>query len=330
MLKFSERFAVTLFSLTNELMRADRTPNQVLDQFLESGLTKLVEIDGPQHFRNYPHASDAEIQQLKEVLIKHNASVVQLGIYVDRARTPELMLTGPEVVQHLEDQLKLAAKIGAPQVRLGLGFAKIAELKAILPLAKSLGIRIVLEIQGTTEPEAAEVLEHIEFLQGPVADQIGILLDTSVCMKVLPPTYLAALSAAGFEEPTIEQMVQAWQTMPAAAVRGLVFGQIMPKAPNAEAASLALTLPTRMGKTTIDQWEHVLPFVKAVHLKFWDTSDVDGAISEPTTALLNKLADHNFAGALISEWGGHDWHKSEINSIQVLSAHRDVCLRIEK
>ena len=52
--KWHGQWAVTLFSFSNELMAADRSACELLDEVLASGLTKVVELDGPQHFRNYP------------------------------------------------------------------------------------------------------------------------------------------------------------------------------------------------------------------------------------------------------------------------------------
>ena len=50
-----------------------------------------------------------------------------------------------------------------------------------------------------------------------------------------------------------------------------------------------------------------LPNAAAVHLKYWDLDDRDGAVSTPIRQLRAALADVAFTGTFCSEWGGHEW-----------------------
>lgn len=317
-------YGVTIFSLTNEILAADSSPLEILDQFLSKGITKIIELDGPQHFRNFPNVSEQEISELAAVLAKHSAEVQQLGIYVDRAVADGVLLSEDQVVAELIKQVELAKRIGAKFVRLGLGFATQKEISLVLPALAENQIELVLEVQGTTLPSDESVLSHIELLQQPEFASVGLLFDLSLCMKVLPPSYLTALSEAGFNEDQIEKAITVWQSGDIGLVKRFVFGELMPAAPNTFATSLALTLATRMGHTNVEDWKFAMPLVRAVHLKFWDTDDENASLTGPMGELVSHLARQGFEGPLICEWGGHEWSPEGATSIEVIQSHKSL------
>lgn len=313
---------MTIFSLTNEILAAYFSSLEILDQFLSKGVSKIIELDGPQHFRNFPNASEKELSDLQEVLNRHNSQVAQLGIYVDRAVAEGQFLTEDQVVEELGKQIKLAKKIGCKFVRLGLGFATEKEITKILPVLEESQIQLVLEIQGTTLPNDESVLSHVELLNKPEFSSVGLLFDMSLCMNVLPKSYLTALAASGFSEEQIEKAISTWGSGSIELVKRLVFGELMRVSPNTFATSLALTLATRMGHTKINDWQHVMPLVKAVHLKFWDTDDENAALTGPMAELVSYLAGQGFDGPLICEWGGHEWSPEGVASTPVIQQHK--------
>lgn len=318
------KWAVTMFSLTNEIMARTHTPNALLEQVLEKGLTDVVELDGPQHFRNYPQVAESEISELMGILAKNNASVAQLGIYIDRTLAPGKSLTHEQVINHVHQQLKLAAQIGVKFARLGLGFASIDELREIVPLAEALGVTLVLEAQGTQTIESSPVAENLDLMRELNSPHFGLLFDLSLAMVTLPPTYLKALQDSGFTADEVSQLKELWDTKETAELKPIIFGQWLPKAPSHFATSLLLSLVTRMGKSRISDWAEAMPLVKGVHLKFWDTDDGQSAISGPTRELLTELEKQGFDGYLISEWGGHEWHNAGVDSFEVTKLHKQL------
>lgn len=315
-------YGVTIFSLTNEILAADLSPLQILDQFLSKGVTKIIELDGPQHFRNFPNVAEQEISDLQEVLDRHSAHVVQLGIYVDRAVAEGEFLTEDQVVDELAKQIRVARQIGCKFVRLGLGFATETEIARILPVLAENQIQLVLEVQGTTLPNDDSVMSHVELLNKPEFSSVGLLFDMSLCMNILPKSYLSALADSGFSEEQIEKAISTWESGSIELVKRFVFGELMRVSPNTFATSLALTLATRMGHTKIDDWQHVMPLVKAVHLKFWDTDDENAALTGPIGELVSHLGAQNFHGPLICEWGGHEWSPEGAASTPVIEQHK--------
>ena len=76
-----EHWAITLFSLTNELLEASRTADELLETVLESGAARRIEIDAPQHFRAHPRADAEEVAATRAVLDRHGATPTLLGAY---------------------------------------------------------------------------------------------------------------------------------------------------------------------------------------------------------------------------------------------------------
>ena len=323
--KWHGQWAVTLFSFSNELMAADRSACELLDEVLASGLTKVVELDGPQHFRNYPLPPAKQIADTKAVLASRGATIGQLGIYIDRTLAPGKFLTHDEVISHVKVQLELAAELGAKFARLGLGFASLDELREIVPIAEQLGVTLVLEAQGTQEVNASPVKENLELMRELNSPNFGLLFDSSLCMKVLPPSFIEALGRSGFSQGQVEELVDAWTRLSLGELRPVIFGKWLPTSPSTAATSLLLSLVTRMGKSKVGDWAEAMPLVKGVHLKFWDTDNTDGAISGPTGELIEALQQQGFDGYLTSEWGGHEWHElSEHSSFEVVARHKQI------
>jgi len=324
MQNFGGFHAVTLFSLTNEIMLASKTPNQILDEFLATGVTKKIEIDGPQHFRNYPLVADAEIEELQQILLKHDAQVVQLGIYIDRATAPGVLLTDDQAMEHLRQQIELTNRLGTKFARLALGAATEAELLRLLPILSEFDVALLLEVQGTMELNSPLVQGHLDLFEALNDSHLGFVFDLSLCMTALPPSYISALKFAGFSDETIAEITRVWSTGSVDDVRKFVFTQLMPSCKNDFAVSLGLTLATRMGRTEPKEWHRAMKFVQTVHLKFWDTDNADGAVSKPIAELVELLAAQGFSGPLISEWGGHEWVGLDEGSAQVIARHKSI------
>ena len=327
MQNFGGFHAVTLFSLTNEIMLANKTPNQILDEFLATGVTKNIEIDGPQHFRKYPVVAAAELEELDEILQRHDARVVQLGIYIDRATAPGVLLTDDQVIEHLRQQFELTRRLGAKFARLALGAATEAELVRVLPIAKEFDVALLLEVQGTMELNSPLVQGHLELFESLNDPHLGFVFDLSLCMQQLPPSYISALAEAGFAAEVIDEIEDIWANSSVEDVKKYVFTQLMRQCKNDFAVSLALTLATRMGRTEAQDWKRAIKFTQTVHLKFWDTDNANGAVGEPIADLIEMLAAQDFTGPLISEWGGHEWTSLEEPSWQVLKRHKELYIQ---
>lgn len=318
------QWAVTMFSFTNELLAAKKDSIELLCEVLDSGLTKVVELDGPQHFRNYPTPPTAEVAETIRAAADRGAIIGQLGIYIDRTIAPGRFLNHEQVIEQVATQLELAGTLGAKFARLGLGFASIDELRELVPIAESHDVTLVLEVQGTQTVDSPQVQENLAFMRELNSPNLGLLFDLSLCMSVLPPTYLVALAECGFTAAEVDELTHVWTNLTLDQLRGEIFGKWLPKSPSSLATMLLLSLVTRMGKSSVADWAEALPLVKGVHLKFWDADDESAAISGPMGELIEALEAYDFKGYFTSEWGGHEWLDSSAPSATMVAAHKKI------
>ena len=79
----------------------------------------------------------------------------------------------------------------------------------------------------------------------------------------------------------------------------------------------------RTGRQQPADWAHLLPLVHHAHAKFWDP-DVE-SVREPHGAWIAALQAADYAGAVVSEWGGHELlDRADADALAVTRAHHDL------
>jgi len=303
MAEYAPSWGTTLFSWTDDLMRAERTPDQIAEDVCSSGYGSFLEVDAGQHFRSFPSIEDSETAALRRVFDGSAVRPSLLGLHIDAALSPTESLGEDARVELLVPQLRAAAALGAQGVRLPLGEAGAAVLARIQPLLHELDLVLVEEIQGSNRPGDDHVRSAVDVLAGFDDPHLRLLLDASVSMPALPPTYLEALAEAGARPDLLADMSAAWGEDGARSVIGPALGQGLPPA----ATHMVMGSMVRFGWSDPGDWRELLPLVAGMHLKFWDLEDAENSVSRPLAAFAEGLREVGFTGVLCSEWGGHEW-----------------------
>jgi hypothetical protein len=79
---------------------------------------------------------------------------------------------------------------------------------------------------------------------------------------------------------------------------------------------------SRFGASQIADWLPAFPWVRGVHLKFWDVDDDAGRITGPIRELAASLERLGYVGDYTSEWGGHQWMSLPTGWYDMTVAHR--------
>ena len=135
-----------------------------------------------------------------------------------------------------------------------------------------------------------------------------LLVDISMLMPALPPSYLERLRAGGIDPALLDRLTSDWRE-PAtqeAVVDHLRSGAVPPAV-----HTMYMNLLIRFGRSDAAALRGILPLVGAIHLKFWDLDDSDDRVSAPIRELGVELGRSGFSGPLTSEWGGHEWLDSD-------------------
>lgn len=324
------RWAVTMFSFTNEMAEGSRDTFALLGDVLDSGLADAVEVDAAQHFPGFPTITRAEIARFRRIVDAHGAVPTMMGGYIDARLGPRGPRSEAEKADFLLPQIEAAAEMGFFAVRVGLGTMTPALCDAILPRLDMLGIQVLEEIQAGARPDAPAIGRTMELRGRLDTDRIGFVFDSSLVMQALPPTWVTALAADGVPAEVIDHVTEAWRDKDPdgwATTVDLIGTTDLP-----DSARRRLEMPfRRFGSSRMDEWSELLPHVTSVHLKFWDLDDHDGAVASQTTAVLSALDNVGYDGFVCSEWGGHDWLELEDHSgFAMTRRHRELVRTIAR
>jgi len=177
-----------------------------------------------------------------------------------------------------------------------------------VPLLHELDLTYFEEIQGQQTPDAPATAAALDVLDALGDPRVRVLVDISMLMPSLPPSYLEMMAAAGLPAELVGRLATEWRSPEthAAVIDLLRSGGVPP-----HVHTPFMNLLVRFGRSDAAVIRPILPLVGAFHLKFWDLDDTDGRVSNPIRDLGDELARTTFVGTLTTEWGGHEWLEGE-------------------
>ncbi|WP_424467386.1 restriction endonuclease subunit R [Pseudoclavibacter helvolus] len=309
--------AASAFNWSPELMVADRTSPEIAASIGGSGVASVIELEAAQTWRTFPRPTDDETARIRETLDATGTSVSIVGASLDDWLSATERRSEDERFEFLLPQLRAAQRLGAEGIRLPIGQAGPALLERLLPHLHEHSLTLYEELQGQQSPDKPQHAAAVEAVAAIGDPRIRLLVDISMLMPSLPPSYLAKLRAGGVQATLVDALERDWRN-PAtlAAVQGaLRDGSVPPRV-----HTMFMNLVIRFGRTDARELREVLPLVGGVHLKFWDLDDTDGRISNPIRDISAELARVGFTGTLCSEWGGHEWIE-DLTPEQATRAH---------
>lgn len=300
--------SASAFNWTPDVIRAQRRTVDLAAGIVADGLTDTIEIEAGQTFRGFPRTTDAEADELRSRLAAHGGRISIVGASLDDATPRGDRLTLDEREAFLLPQLRAAKRLGASAVRLPFGQAGSELLRRILPTLHELDLVLHEEIQGQQTPDTPSVAAAIDVLSDLDDPRLRVLVDISMFMPSLPPSYLEVLRRAGVPAELMTRLETEWRSPEthAAVIQLLGSGGVPPTV-----HTMYMNLLVRFGRSDASVIRSILPLVGAFHLKFWDLDDTDSRVSAPIRDLGRELADTDFSGTLCSEWGGHEWLDDE-------------------
>jgi sugar phosphate isomerase/epimerase len=308
------RLGLTLFSFTRELWLRQWSLDECLARAGELGDGIALELVGAQSLPSYPALTAADERGLRESFDRHGLIPTCYGAHVERGRVPGRVAPLDETVEIIEREIDIAVRLGFPLVRLQTATAAI--LERLLPAAERADVRVVVELHARpiTTPEMQEALALMERLQTP---HLGFILDFGAIMTRLPSSYLELGRREGVPESVIESTREAWESgapLDDAAVPPGAIGWVR----------ACWSMFHRTDPSTVDQ---VLPHLAHVHTKFFGIDEHGEEPTIPYDAILARLRDGGFSGALSSEY--LSWRAAhETDSFDQVLAHHAMMRRL--
>jgi hypothetical protein len=295
-----------------------------MNDYLESGISKIVEIDAPIQFRTFPNISDAEIKSFRTIIDAQGATLATMGAFSDRAISRTQFRSSAELEGLMELQLHAVKKLGGTGIRIGAGMIENQLLEFSVRAAEQLDLCVMVEIQGTQMPDSEVVSELLELNSALQSPAFSLLMDTSAIMGTLPLGYLNALEKSGISKDQINEIHEHWGNNSLNELRGWLVGNYISQNISPLTRGLLLNLMTRFGWSKPADWRDIYPLVKSVQLKFWDLDNENQKLSGPMKELVTELAAVNYQGDMTGEWGGHEWHTLEMPALTALQWHKGI------
>lgn len=294
--------AASAFNWSSEIVRAERAAPDIATGIVTDGIASVIEVELGQLWRSYPLPTDAEAEALREALAAVGGRVSIVGASIDDWELPSRRRSEAERLAFLLPQLRAAHRLGATGLRLPIGQAGPALLDHLLPHLHELDLVLFEEAQGRQTPNAqAADYDAIGALDDP---HVRLLIDISMLMPALPPTYLERLQAGGIPADLLSRLADEWRDP---ATHDAVMATLRSGGVPGAVHTLYMDMLVRFGRSEAADLRGILPLVGAFHLKFWDLDDTDSRVSAPIEALASELAGHDFHGTFTSEWGGLEW-----------------------
>nr|WP_314840902.1 restriction endonuclease subunit R [uncultured Microbacterium sp.] len=294
--------SASAFNWSSEIVRAQRAAPDIATSIVADGIASVIEVELGQLWRSYPLPTDAEAEALRDSLSAVGGRVSIVGASIDDWELPARRRSDAERLAFVLPQLRTAHRLGATGLRLPIGQAGPALLTHLLPHLHALDLVLFEEAQGRQTPSAqAADYDAISAIDDP---HVRLLIDISMLMPALPPTYLDRLQEGGIPADLLSRLTDEWRDPSTHdAVMALLRSSGVPAAIH----TLYMDMLVRFGRSDVSDLRGILSLVGAFHLKFWDLDDTDGRVSAPIRAVAAELAGREFRGTFTSEWGGLEW-----------------------
>ena len=292
------------FNWTPEVIRAERSAHDITVGIVTEGVASVIELEPGQLWRSYPESTDAEVDAFRSSLDAAGGSVSIVGASLDDWLPAGGRRSDDERLAFLVPQLHAAHRVGAQGVRLPIGQAGESLLRRLLPTLRELDLLLYEEIQGQQTPDSPGTSASIDTIATIDDEHVRLLVDISMLMPALPPSYLERLRAGGVDPALLDRLASDWREP---ATHDAVVGYLRSGAVPPVVHTMYMNLLIRFGRSDASALRSILPLVGAFHLKFWDLDDTEGRVSAPIRDLGVELERCGFSGPLTSEWGGHEW-----------------------
>lgn len=168
-----------------------------------------VEIVGPSNHRGFPEVSDEFERAFKSSVDRYGLTPTSYGSYADPFMLPDRNLTPDELYDYTVLQLKGAAKLGFPVVRLQYYTSPVAH--RLIRVAEKLDLRMGYELHTPLMIESPKVLELRQQIEQLSSDRLGLIPDAGIFARSISQHHLNAARSLGVSETIIAKAQELWK-----------------------------------------------------------------------------------------------------------------------
>ncbi len=304
------RIGVSFHSFTNEYCSFVWSFEDMMQHAADLG--GGVEIVGPAHHRGFPEVSDEFERIFKSAVERYGLTPTSYGSYADPFMLPDRNLTPDEIFAYTVPQIKGAAKLGFPVVRLQ-HFADVAA-ERLLPYAEKYGVKMGYELHVPLMIEAPRTQELIAQIKRLSSEHLGLIPDAGIFARSISKRHIQEGRDAGLSEHVLNRALELW-ALKTPLEQALVELQAL-GARDKRAESWVGAIWDTFGFSEPAAIAEIMPYMIHFHGKFFHIENGD----EPDLRyeeIVRALLENGYTGWMSSEYEGN-----ASNSLAVVQAHQ--------
>jgi sugar phosphate isomerase/epimerase len=299
------QLGITLYSASAEFRAGWYDLDSLLDRVAELGIGPGIEIVASQMLPRYPNLSPAFEKSWRTAFDRHGFRASSFGANLDMGRRRDRDMTPAEEFEFSETLLRDAHRLGFPLVR--IQSAKPALLRALLPVAEALELKLAYEIHAPHGPNSDEIMKVRDVYDELGSPLLGFVADFSSTMRRMSPTLLQAVRRRGLDDEAIDRLQAIWATDAPMRERqeefiGYLRSRDFDPGRLGSFAHLAFNMH---GHVPVSDWADIMPQILHVHAKFYDIDENGDEPAIDYPALVRTFVDGGYRGYWSSEWEGH-------------------------
>jgi sugar phosphate isomerase/epimerase len=276
-----------------------------------------VEIVGPSHHRGFPEVTPEFERTFKSSLERNGLTPTCYGSYADPFTLPDRDRNPDEIFEYTVPQLKGAAKLGFPVVRLQY-FASVAAEK-LIPIAEKLNIKMGYELHTPLTIESPITQGLLEQIRHLGSEHLGVIPDCGIFARSVAQTHIDGGRQMGVPEEVIQKALQLWgQKVP----EDQAIEQMRSFGADDRLLSWVAMIFGSFGFSEPSALAEIKPYIFHMHGKYYSIVDGD----EPNLRyeeVVKTLLDIGYTGWMSSEYEG----RGDVDSFEIVKAHQTMVKR---
>lgn len=248
---------------------------------------------------SFPNPSDADVEKWFGWMAQYKTKPVCMDSFIDWLLFKGRVCTLKEQVQMMERDLKLAARLGFPIIRVLCPLRKEV-VEASIPIAEHYNVKMGLEVHSPMTIEARWIQEYLEMYERSGSKHVGIIPDFGIFQKKPPKKMLDDALKKGADAAQLQYLVDAFFS-------GTNIHQIIATLKQQNAGQLVMQVAMSLIRTRpIDpnDLRSISKYLIHIHGKFYDMDENNQETCIDYRNPFAVLKDIGYDGYICSEFEG--------------------------
>lgn len=261
----------------------------------------------------YPNPEDSDVDRWHGWMDKYKTKPVCMDIFLDWLLYKGRVCTQKEQVQMMEQDIRLASRLGFPVVRV-LTPVRKEIVEACIPIAERYNVKMGMEVHAPMTLRSRWILEYIEMAERSGSKHVGLIPDFGIFQLRPAKKMISNALDAGANPKILEHIVQACENR-------LQVKQILAEIKKLGAGDAENGVAMSFVRNRFSEPEWMRDYAKYifhVHAKFYDMDEdcEDTCIDYKNP--VSVLKDIGYEGYMCSEFEGQRLYigDEEVNEVE--------------